>query len=447
MRIMVNYSAMVGRIRMLIHQAFWIFPMIAIFGGILAATFVSKLKFTTSASLGGLLETGGPVGARNLVETVASTSLTVVTITFSVTIVALQVAAAQYSPRVPRQFIRDRATQLTLAVFIFTFVYCLAVLRSIREDTQVVPQFAVTLAFIFAIVSVGAFVYFIHHIVHAIRIEQILRHVEQRTVWALTANYERREKGDPAPDLPEIPDRAVPVRATSSGIIQRINADLLLDYATKHDLVIQYVYLLGDQAVKDTALAWVWTSDPDGEVPDPEQELRPRIAKSLQIGSERSVQADVAFGLTQLVDIALRAVSTAINDPTTACASIRSAEIVLVQLCQHRLANILLCDDESTVRVAVPRRSFEDYLDMVVTPLRRTCPSDMAVMLRLSEMLADVGRAAVESDQQGDAVAHHMKLVERAVDPAVSEEEDIRKIRRAGEAVETALSGKPPRLS
>ena len=175
--------------------------------------------------------------------------------------------------------------------------------------------------------------------------------------------------------------------------------------------------------------------------------MRPRIAKSLQIGSERSVQADVAFGLTQLVDIALRAVSTAINDPTTACASIRSAEIVLVQLCQHRLANILLCDDEDTVRVAVPRRSFEDYLDMVVTPLRRTCPSDMSVMLRLSEMLADVGRAAVESDQQGDAVAHHMKLVERAVDRAVSEEEDIRKIRRAGEAVETALSGKPPRLS
>ena len=122
MKIMINYSAMVGRLRMLIHQAFWIFPMIAIFGGILAATFVSKLKFTTSASLGGLLETGGPVGARNLVETVASTSLTVVTMTFSVTIVALQVAAAQYSPRVPRQFIRDRATQLTLAVFIFTFV-------------------------------------------------------------------------------------------------------------------------------------------------------------------------------------------------------------------------------------------------------------------------------------------------------------------------------------
>ena len=65
-----------------------------------------------------------------------------------------------------------------------------------------------------------------------------------------------------------------------------------------------------------------------------------------------------------------------------------------MQLCQHRLANILLCDDDDTVRVAVPRRSFEDYLDMVVTPLRRTCPSDMAVMLRLSEMLADVGRGA-----------------------------------------------------
>ena len=447
MKMLVNTSALLGKLRMLIHQAFWIFPMIAIFAGIQTATFVTRLDVTTSASLGGLLTTGGPVGARNLVETVASTSLTVVTIAFSVTIVALQVAAAQYSPRVPRQFIRDRATQLTLAVFIFTFVYCLAVLRSIREDTVVVPQLAVTLAFIFALISVAAFVYFIHHIVHAIRIEEILRHVEKRTVWALTANYERREEGDPKPDLPEIPDRAVPVRATSSGIIQRINADLLLDYATKNDLVIHYVYMLGDQAVKDTALAWVWPADPDGQLPEDEDDLRAKIAKSMQIGRERSVQADVAFGLTQLVDIALRAVSTAIYDPTTACASIRSAEIVLVQLCQHRLGNLLLEDDDGNVRVAVPRRSFEAYLDMVVTPLRRTCPSDMAVMLRLSEMLADVGRAAVESDQEGDAVAHHMELVQRAVNRAVREEEDLGKIQRAARAVEIALSGKPPRLS
>lgn len=441
-----NYSAWIGRMRMLVRQAFWIFPMLAIFGGILTATYVSRLKYTTSASLGGLLSTGGPVGARNLVETVASTSLTVVTIAFSVTIVALQVAAAQYSPRVPRQFIRDRATQLTLAVFIFTFVYCLAVLRSIREDTEVVPQLAVTVAFLLALISVAAFVYFVHHIVHAIRIEQILRLVEKRTVSALLSNYERREEGDPEPDLPDIPERATPILATSSGIIQRINADLLLHYAVENDLVIQYVYMLGDQAVKDTALAWVWTSDPAGSLPDPEKDLQPRIAQSLQIGRERSVQADVAFGLTQLVDIALRAVSTAINDPTTACASIRSAEIVLVQLCKHRLGDLLLRHDD-VVRVAVPRRAFDAYLDMVVTPLRRTCPTDMAVMLRLSEMLADVGRAAVESAQQKERVAHHMALVKRAVIRAVQEQEDIDKICRASQAVDRALSGKPPRLS
>ena len=143
----------------------------------------------------------------------------------------------------------------------------------------------------------------------------------------------------------------------------------------------------------------------------------------------------------------MRAVSTAINDPTTACASIRSAEIVLVQLCKHRLGDLLLCDDKDVVRVAVPRRAFEAYLDMVVTPLRRTCPADMAVMLRLSEMLADVGRAAIESDEQSDHVAHHMALVERAVCRAVREEEDVEKIRRASQAVDRALAGRPPRLS
>jgi uncharacterized membrane protein len=442
----VNFSAKMGRLKMLIRHAFWIFPTLALLAGLATATFVVRLDFTTSASLGGLLTTGGPTGARNLVETVASTSLTVVTIAFSVTIVALQVAATQYSPRVPRQFIRDRATQMTLAIFIFTFVYSLSVLRSIHEGEQFVPQFAVTLAFIFALFSVGGFVFFIHHIVHAIRIEHILRSLEKSTVAAIKANYERRTDEDPKPELPEIPSHAIPILASSSGIIQRINAELMVDYAEKNDLIIRYVQELGDQAVMDTALAWVWSCDPDEGLQDLKSEIQRRIVKSLQLGRERSVQADVAFGLTQLVDIALRAMSTAINDPTTACASIRSAEIVLVQLCKHKLGDQVFCDKDGTSRIAVPRRPFEAYLDMVVTPLRHTCPDDVAVMLRLCEMLADVGRAAVESDEQREHVAHQLDLVQRAVVNAIREKDDLGKLRRAARSVEIALAGKPPRL-
>lgn len=447
MTLPTNYSARLGRLKRLIRQAFWIYPMIAICGGILTATLAARLDFTTSASLGGLLSTGGPVGARNLVETVAGTSLTAATITFSVTIVALQVAAAQYSPRVPRQFIRDLATQLTLAIFIFTFVYCLTVLRSIREEAQVVPHFAVTLAFLLALITVTAFAYFIHHIVHAIRIEQILRRVEKDTVEALQSNYRHRPEADPAPDLPPIPARAVAIPATSSRIIQRINAQLLVPYAAEHDLVVQYVDGLGDQVVTDTPMAWVWSRKPDRDLIEDQDDLRPRIVNSVQFGSERSLQADVAFGLVQLVDVALRAVSTAINDPTTACASIRSAEVVLVQLCKHQLGDRVFADEQGCTRVIVRRRSFADYLDLVVTPLRNACPGDIAVMLRLAEMLEEVGRAAARSPRQCREVERQMALVQRAVANAVDEREDIDKLRRAGIAVERALAGKPPRQS
>lgn len=418
--------------------------MIAILGGIVTATFVTRVDFTTSASLGGLLTTGGPVGARNLVETVASTSLSAATIVFTVTIVILQVAAAQYSPRVPRQFIRDRTTQLTLAVFIFTFVYSLAVLRSIHEKAEFVPHFAVTLAFLFALVTVASFVYFIHHIVHAMRIEQILRSLEMRTVASIASNYEKRKEEDPKPDLPEIPERAEPILASSSGIIQRVEASGLVDYATRHDLVVRFVRELGDQAVMDTAVAWVWTKQADGDLPHSTSKLRSKVFRSLQLGKERTIQADVAFGLTQLVDIALRAVSSAINDPTTACASIRSAEIVLVQLCKHRLGDLQFVDKDGAVRVAVPRRSFETYLDMVITPLRQTCPDDIAVMLRLCEMLADVGRAAVASEEQREQVANQLSLVDRAYRRAVHDQGDMTRIQHAVRAVEIALSGKPP---
>ncbi|HBK16000.1 MAG TPA: hypothetical protein DDZ54_10355 [Erythrobacter sp.] len=239
----------------------------------------------------------------------------------------------------------------------------------------------------------------------------------------------------------------MPVLAPASGIIQRINPRLLLRYAQKEDLVIEYTYLLGDQAVMDTALAWVWTRDPDREQPDPTGDLRKRVIRSLQLGHERSVQADVAFGLTQLVDIALRAVSSAINDPTTARASIRSAEIVLVQLSKHRLGDRLIKDDDGIVRIAVPRRSFGDYLDMVVTPLRNTCPGDMAVMLRLCEMLEDVGRAAAHRAEQRERIAAQIELVKRAAIRAVEEQADLDKIFRAAHSVEVALAGKPPELS
>lgn len=440
----INIPTRVGRLRVHLGHALWVFPGVATVVGLVLAAFVSEYGNATPATLVAVLTTGGPEGARDTVKIIASASLAATTLVFSLTVVALQIAASQYSPRLPRQFLRDRSTQAVMGLFILTFVYSLAVLRSIDASAEFVPQQAVTLSFLLGLAVVGAFVYFIHHIVHAIRVEQILNDIETKTVAALRRNHVRLEQSDPRPEKPVIPERAVPILVHRSGVIQRFDAADLVDTAQHHDVVIRFVRLMGQHVVADAPLAWAWTREEAARPPDPE-ELRPEVLEVVQLGAERTLQADVAFGIIQLVDVALRAVSPAVNDPTTACTALQYSAVVLVQLCRYRLGDELFHDPTGHLRVAIPRRAFPAYLEMVVAPMRRACPDDVSVMLSLMEMLADVGRAALDSDEQRDAVSGQLETVVRACTDAVPEKSDRQQLEDAADEVERALAGEPPR--
>lgn len=439
----INLATRVGRLRVRLGHALWVFPAVSCVGALLVAGWVSHLNYTTAPSLGGLLTTGGAVGARDTVQIIASSSLAATTLVFSITVVALQIASAQYSPRLPREFLRDRGTQVVMGVFIFTFAYSISVLRSISAQDEFVPQFAVTLAFLFSLASLAAFVYFIHHIVHAIRVEQIMKDVQTKTVGALEGNHPRREQSDPSPDKPEIPDRAVPILVRRSGVIQRFDAAALVGFAERRDIIVRFVRVLGDQVVADTPLAWAWSADEATQPPDPE-EVKPRILEVVQLGGERTLQADVAFGVTQLVDIALRAVSPAVNDPTTACNAIEYLANVMVRLCRHRLGDLLFHDPAGALRVAIPQHTFPMYLDLASSPIRRVAAGDPAVMTSLLQMLADVGRASKGGDQR-EAVAAQLELVRAAAAQEISAKADLETVDRAAKEVERALAGEPPR--
>lgn len=443
MRARLNLPTRVGRLRVRLGHALWVFPAVSCVAALLLAGWVSNLGYTTTPSLGGLLTTGGAVGARDTVKIIASASLASTTLVFSITVVALQIASAQYSPRLPREFLRDRSTQVVMGVFIFTFAYSISVLRSISAQDEFVPQFAVTLAFLFSLASLAAFVYFIHHIVHAIRVEQIMKDVQTKTVGALEGNHPRREQSDASPSKPEIPDRAVPILVRRSGVIQRFDAAALVGFAERRDIVVRFVRVLGEQVVGETPLAWAWSTDDTTQPPDPE-EARPRILEVVQLGGERTLQADVAFGVTQLVDIALRAVSPAVNDPTTACNAIEYLANVMVRLCHHRMGDLLFHDAAGVLRVTIPQRTFHLYLDLACSPIRRVAAHDPAVVTSLLQMLAEIGRASIGDDQR-EAVRDQLEIVRTAAEQDVRAKTDREAVHLAAEEVERALAGQPPR--
>lgn len=404
-------------------KGLWLLPSVAFVGAIGTATLAAKVSFTVPSGLGGLLTTGGAAGARDLVQTVASTSLTVATFVFSVTIVALQVAASQYSPRLPRQFIRDRATQAVMAVFVFTFVYSLATVRSIRADAEIVPQFAVTLAFFFALCTTGGFVYFINHIVSAVRVERILRHVEDDTVEALE-HVARGHHALPRQAVPSIPVHAVPILAQRTGVLRITAARRIAGSLSLAGTNVALTALTGEQVFEGRPVGWAWANN---AVPATVNvaAIAEAVDGGMVLSRERAVRSDPAFGLMQIVDIALRAASPAVNDPTTTRAALRSAEVVIRAVARCGLGDRLTKGPPgSGTCVFVAQMDFQDYLEMVTTPIRQTCATDTSVIRRLLRMLEALAWV-VEGEDERAAIEREADLALSAARRAINEETDL----------------------
>ncbi|MFQ6552256.1 DUF2254 domain-containing protein [Aestuariibius insulae] len=442
----INIPTLLGKIRVFLLNAFWIIPAMSAIGAIGTAWYVSTVEYTTPFRIGGLLTTSGPTGARDMVQMVASSSLTVATLVFSIMVVVLQVAGSQYSPRLPAQFLRDVTTQLVLGVFIFTFVYSLAIIRSIAADNDHVPNLAVTICFFLVICCVGAFIHFIHHIIHAMRVEKILRDIEVQTLESLHRVMERQTDSKMMMEPPEIPPRALPIRSEEVGTVQRIDGTDLVDLAHTHDVVICFTTHNGDGISSGTPFGWIWTCDPEEELPDIEKDIRPDLRSVFQVGHERTFQDDFGFGITQLVDIALRALSPAVNDPTTACMAMQSLESVLVELIKREVGIRAFADEDGTTRVIVPGMDFAAYLDDAVAPICEAAPSDRSVMKALLRMLTNVARAT-ENERHKQALTEQIERVQRTSIRALADETDQRAIRAAAKEARRALTGRPPRLT
>jgi uncharacterized membrane protein len=408
---------LIGRRRVLwdyLAGALWVLPTLSVVTFLLAGAALSRVEVDDGSPLDALAFQGTAEDARSLLIVVSSTMITVTGLVFALTIVALQIASGQYSPRLLRNFMRDRGTQLVLSIFVGAFAYSTAGLYTVgiqgRGQEAFVPRLAVSGSLALALASVGVLIYFIHHLAHSIQIDSIMSQVEREAMSVIHDVYPHRPSYRELEELcPEPPMEAVGVPSPRSGYVQAVHPEPLVAAAVQHDLVVVVARQVGEHVVAGTAIAWTWRRSA-GQPPPGADLLRRAVADAIQIGFERTMVQDVGFGIRRLVDIANKALSPAINDPYTGVQAIHHLSVLLCSLARLRLGDGIVRDDQGELRVAVPRPKFPDYLRFGTAQIRRFGAAEPAVARALIVALRDVGISSATEDRR-HACVRHIRLI------------------------------------
>lgn len=372
---------------------------------------------------------GGASAARDVLAAVAGAFVTVTSLTFSLTVVSLQLASSQYSPRLLRSFVGDRAVQATLGLFLGAFVYALVVLRTVREATEgdgFVPRLSVSLSVLSAVAGAVVLVLFLAHLVRRIRVEPVLVDVHREAVEALR----RTEPARPVPE--ELGRRRTgrTVTADRTGFVTTVDAVALVDLARSTGVVVDLRATPGRLVVRGEELARLLPDDPAD--PGPGDEVDDRLRAAVDVGEERSASQDATYGLRQLVDICLRALSASLNDPTTAVHALAHAADVTAELLEHGVGDTVLDDDDGVPRVVLRRPGVAEVLDLAVLQPLRYAGQDPVVVVALLDVLA---RAAAVVPTPADAA-----LVLAARDRVAVVADGLRDDARSAEVLDAALA-------
>ncbi|GAB3541525.1 DUF2254 domain-containing protein [Arthrobacter tecti] len=345
-------------------------------------------------AISGFLFGGGPPAARSLMEAIAASTITVTSLTFSLTVVTLQLASSQYSPRLLRTFTSDRFVHNTLALFLATFAFALTVLRTIRDSTEqsagFVPEIAVTFSFLLVLATVIGLVLFLGHLSRQLRVERILSDVRddfEATVEEIGADQD----GDGLP--PSVPAAALPMKARTSGFLVEFDGPALVDVAQRFDAVISVQTPPGDFLVEGVPFARLWRVDGVSKAGFTQAELddvERAVANAISIGFERNSVQDLGFALQQLLDVAVRAISPSVNDPTTCVHALGHLSASLSRFARNAPTPRSFRDESGMVRVIAQRRTFPTFLNLVVSQICTYGVDDPRVAGRLVELLAEV---------------------------------------------------------
>jgi uncharacterized membrane protein len=367
---------------------------------------------------------GGDAGAaRDVLSAIASATMTVLGVTLSITLAVLALTGQGYSPRTIRRFIRDPLVQTVIAGFVGTFVFALVALRLVRADQ--VPGITVNVAVALAFVAVALLIAFFHHMATEIRVERLIDAVWGETRAAIDATLGGRAAGGtPSPDGTP----AALGHATRSGRVHLIDDRRLADLARDAGATIVVVPGPGDFVIEGEVVVRV-----HGE-PATAARIASSAVDAVELGVRRSMAQDVAFGIDQLTDIALRALSPGVNDPTTAEeALLRSADL-LCRLADRELATRVVADGRPLVLRSRP--TWEDMVGRAFdqAAAQAEAQADVATSLVLIDALGRIV-AATDDPVRVEVLRARVRRVRDGARRAVAEPTELSRVEEAAAAL------------
>jgi uncharacterized membrane protein len=429
--------------REVLRTSLWFVPAIevvaaiALFIGTLAA---DRAAYRGDFTLPGWVISGSADAARQILTTIAAAIITVVGVVFSIILVTLTLASTQFGPRMLRNFIRDRGTQVTLGTFVATFVYSVLVLVSIGTGSHgdFVPHIGVTVTLGLMVADLGVLIYFIHHTAVSIQLPQVIASIAADLADAISeqggGNAEPQPKaGPPAVELLARAEAGNGVLlAPASGYVQFIKHQDLVKLAKEADAVISLEHRPGHFIVRGHRFATVWP-------PEAAPLVRQALGRAHAIGPYRTLSQDVSFGIDQLVEIALRALSAAVNDTFTALTCIDWLGENLCKIVAQWHPARVHRDARGYIRVIAAEPSYDRLVQRSFEKIRQSSLGMPAVMIRMLEALARI-MAETTSEGQRRVLLEQAAMIDRACERSVPEAADRADTQRRYEALLTLES-------
>ena len=396
------------RARQFAKGSLWLLPLI---GALLGAVLGSVAVNVQSGRFAGIWDYT-PGTATSLLSAVVGSTAALTGFVVTVSVLVVQMATGTFSARYMRLWYRDGLLKATLAVIVGTLTFSFALLR--RVSANYVPNLGVTAAGVFLMIGILFFLLFLDRFVHRLR---------PVAVAALVAKAGRRAlEESPAITAPvaavELPDGPPALRITTetAGAIQAVHGAGLLRWARRHDCVLVLRRAIGDFVPSRRVLMDVY-----GTVPaHAERQLRNLVA----FGVERTIDQDAGFAVRIMVDVAIRALSPAVNDPTTAVQVLDHLEELLREIGTTSLERRgELRDDAGRLRVVIPSQRWEDFLSLAVTEIREYGAHSIQVMRRLRTMLDGLREEVL--DEYRPAVDEELRRLQATVAASFGDSVDL----------------------
>lgn len=404
------------RLRHLLRFSFWLVPVVWMLAALLALPAVRWLDAQTSWRFFNYSEEG----ARQVLNGLSSSMLTFMVFAVSALLLVLQLASSALSPRIIAMTFASRVPQFTVGVFVFAYVFALG--AAARVESGHVPQLVVFVAILANLLAIVVFFWFVYRVATSLRPVAVLLALSsagQRVideVYPLAWQESARERSPQVRESLSGPSRAIE-HSGSSGTFLAFGAEQLVEAARRADCVIALVPQVGDFVAHGDPLFRIYPKDRDVDAAS--------LSQMVAFGPERTLEQDPAFAFRIMVDIASKALSPAINDPTTAVLALDQLHCDLLYLGRKQLDSGNLADAQGRLRLVYPTPQWEDFVALAVSEIRQFGASSIQVARRLRAMLEHLAGALPEP--RITPLREELEMLQSAIGRAYPDAKDRRR--------------------